>query len=69
MQNLEAYVPNFQAEMVDGSLLIHLTHDILEEMGMKNKIHRLRLMKFTSGKSSTEQYFREQPYLKLFKAV
>ena len=70
VSNLEMYIPNFQSETIDGSLLLDLTDDILqEELGIERKIHRLKLMKFLSGEYSAEHYLMEQPYIQLVKPV
>ena len=45
MCNLERYVPMFEENSIDGSVLIDLTDEDLEELGVANKFHRRKIMK------------------------
>ncbi|XP_065910515.1 uncharacterized protein [Dysidea avara] len=54
--NLGEYKDSFQREQVDGELLVVLTKDELEDLGVTKKIHQLRLLKVIDGSSSAKKY-------------
>ena len=54
--NLAEYKASFQHEQVDGELLVALTKDELEDLGVTKKIHQLRLLKLIDGSSSAKKY-------------
>ncbi|XP_065911138.1 uncharacterized protein [Dysidea avara] len=54
--NLAEYKDSFQLEQVDGELLVDLTKNELEDLGVTKKIHQLRLMKLINGSSSAKKY-------------
>eukprot|EP00051_Salpingoeca_urceolata_P035606 m.30612 g.30612 ORF g.30612 m.30612 type:complete len:68 (+) comp9487_c0_seq2:1215-1418(+) len=42
---LDKYVPAFEAEEIDGSLLKEADHEILgEDLGVQSKLHRLKIL-------------------------
>jgi hypothetical protein len=44
--NMSAYIDAFQANQIDGELLMQIDEDMLkEDLGVASKLHRLRLMK------------------------
>lgn len=47
--NMEKYVEVFRQECVDGSLLVSLSEDALVALGVSNKLHRTKLLKFIAG--------------------
>ena len=42
---LPQYAPAFQDAGIDGSMLVELTNEELEELGVANKFHRRKIMK------------------------
>ena len=48
--NLSVYKESFQKEVIDGELLSEFTEDMFIELGVKSKIHRLKLMQVVKGK-------------------
>ncbi|XP_065909267.1 uncharacterized protein [Dysidea avara] len=54
--NLAEYKDSFRHEQVDGELLVDLTKNELEDLGITKKIHQLRLMKLIDGSSSAKKY-------------
>ena len=54
--NLAEYKDNFQRELVDGELLVELSKQELEDLGITKNIHQLRLMKLINGSSSAKKY-------------
>ena len=48
--NLSVYKENFQEELIDGELLSEFTDDMFLELGVKSKIHRLKLMHVVKGR-------------------
>ncbi len=62
---LSVYKQAFCEETIDGEVLVECDEQILEkELGVKNKLHRMRLMKLVSGRHSSHYYFTEglNPY-------
>jgi hypothetical protein len=47
--NMKHYVEQFRKEHINGSLLITLTEDLLISLGVNNKLHRTKLLKFIEG--------------------
>jgi len=54
--NLGEYKDSFHREQVDGELMVALTKDELEDLGVTKKIHQLRLLKLIDGSSSAKKY-------------
>ena len=54
----QTYGKDFAAEYVDGVLLSTLEEEHLKELGIKNVIHRRRLMNIIQGKESVDKYFK-----------
>jgi len=54
--NMSQYKDSFQHEQVDGELLVELTVEELEDLGVTKKIHQRRLMKLMDGSSSAKKY-------------
>ena len=48
--NLSMYRENFQQELIDGELLSEFTEDMFIELGVKSKMHRLKLMRVVKGR-------------------
>jgi len=62
---LPMYREGFSEETIDGEVLAECDEHILEsELGVVNKLHRMRLMKLITGRHSTNYYFTEglNPY-------
>jgi len=54
--NLVEYKDSFHREQVDGELLVELSLEELEDLGVTKKIHQKRLMKLINGTSSAKKY-------------
>ena len=54
--NLAEYKNSFEREQVDGELLVELSKQELEDLGVTKNIHQLRLMKLIDGSSSAKKY-------------
>ena len=50
--SLTCYCEAFARECIDGELFSSLDHEMLEELGVKSKIHQLRLLKIREGHHS-----------------
>ena len=54
---LSRYAQAFKEEQIDGNILFELDDEILEEeLGIKKKIHRLRLMMIITGRQCVNDY-------------
>ena len=64
MMGLTQYQGSVQHEHVTGEILAELDEDSLEnELGVKSKIHRVRLMKIITGRHSAASVLKgEDPY-------
>lgn len=62
--NLGQYKEKFADEMISGELLIELgSEDLEQDLEIKSKIHRLRLMKIIEGYHSARSILEGQsPY-------
>ena len=48
---LESYVEVFKAECITGDILQEIDDSVLsKELGVKSKLHRIRMMRLISGK-------------------
>ena len=54
--NLAEYRDIFKREQVDGELLVDLTIEDLEDLGITKRIHQKRLLKLIDGSSSAKKY-------------
>ena len=54
--NLSAYKEAFELEQIDGGTMACLTADMLGELGVSKALHRLRLMKIISGRTSASSF-------------
>ncbi|XP_065910805.1 uncharacterized protein [Dysidea avara] len=54
--NLAEYKDSFQREQVDGELLVVLSKQELEDLGVTKRIHQLRLTQLINGSSSAKKY-------------
>ena len=54
--NLSEYRDAFEQEQIDGILLVSLDYEMLEELGVKKRIHKMRLRKIIEGEHSFEKY-------------
>jgi len=55
---LSMYKDTFSEEPIDGEVLAECDEDILEaELGVANKLHRVKLMKLITGKHCAQRYF------------
>ena len=52
--NLSQYRDIFQREHINGVLMSELDMDMLVEMGIQNKLHRLRLIRISTGRDSVQ---------------
>ena len=62
--NLTQYQAKFASEGLAGDILIELEEkDLEKDLGMKSKIHRVRLMKIIEGQHSARKIMDgESPY-------
>ena len=62
--NLSQYKDKFRTEQITGEILCELDDAALEvDLGIRSKIHRVRLMKIMSGKHSVSSLLNgENPY-------
>ena len=69
VMKLQQYLPRFQEEEISGDLLLELNEEILQkELGVANRIHRMRIMKLINGDYSAEGYLNgEGPYVQMTK--
>ena len=61
---LSQHKDKFRTEQISGEILCELDDEALEvDLGVKSKIHRVRLMKIMSGKHSAANLLNgENPY-------
>lgn len=53
---LSQYKENFEREGINGCLFLDLDEDILEnELDVKSKIHRIRILRLVTGKQSVNE--------------
>ena len=56
---LSQYKEIFSQECIDGAILLELDADVLScELGVKSKIHCIKLIKLISGDYSIQQYLQ-----------
>lgn len=54
------YKPKFESEQINGDLMLELDDSILEhELGVKTRIHRIKLMKVISGAYPVGNYLKQ----------
>ena len=59
MMGLARYAQTFKEERIDGHLLFDLNEEILEEeLGMSEKMHRMRLMMVITGQQCVTDYIK-----------
>ena len=59
MMGLARYAQAFKEERIDGHLLFDLNEEILEEeLGMSEKMHRMRLMMVITGQQCVTDYIK-----------
>ena len=57
---LGEYKPKFESEQINGDIMLELDDSILEqELGVKTRIHRIRLMKIISGSYPVGNYLKQ----------
>ena len=57
LAGLGKYSETVEEESVSGDILVECSEEILEkEMGIKSKLHRLKLLRVIEGKASQELY-------------
>ena len=57
---LGEYKPRFETEQISGDLMLELDDSILEqELGVKTRIHRIKLMKVISGTYPVGNYLKQ----------
>ena len=54
--HLECYCEAFQHEQIDGEVLSSLDDEMLQELGVKSSLHRLRLRKVIKGVLSVKDH-------------
>ena len=58
---LAQYSDSFRLEQINGELLMECDEALLErELGIKSRLHRVRLLRFISGQSSTQTLLEGQ---------
>lgn len=51
--DLEAYIPKFRAEHINGMVLLECDDAVLrDDLGVTSRVHRIRLLQFITGKKS-----------------
>ena len=59
MMGLARYAQTFKEERIDGNLLFDLNEEILEEeLGMSEKMHRMKLMMVITGQQCVTDYIK-----------
>ena len=59
MMGLARYAQTFKEERIDGHLLFDLNEEILEEeLGMSEKMHRMKLMMVITGQQCVTDYIK-----------
>ena len=58
--NLSVYKESFQKELIDGELLSEFTEDMFIELGVKSKIHRLKLMQVVKGRKDVSSVLNKK---------
>lgn len=48
---MKQYVEVFQTERIDGEVLADMDDEMMVDLGISSKLHRMRLMKVTPQKS------------------
>lgn len=51
---LKQYCEVFKKETIDGAIFVELDEQVLEELGMTTKLHRLKIMRLLDGRQSVE---------------
>ena len=59
--NLSAYKDGFEQEQIDGETMACLSDEMLIELGVSKSLHRLRLMKIVTGRTSAEYFMLNSP--------
>ena len=59
--NLSAYKDGFDQEQIDGDTMACLSDEMLIELGVSKSLHRLRLMKIVTGRTSAEYFMLNSP--------
>lgn len=60
---LQKYAASFSEESVDGELFFELDNLMLEEdLGVKNRLHRLRIMRIIRGDQCVTDFIRDLNY-------
>lgn len=67
---LTQYTQQFEDEDISGELLCDIREDILEEcLGVKQKFHRLKLMKLIDGHYSAEKILKgDKAYVEMYRS-
>ena len=52
---LKQYKEMFQKESINGEILVECDSEILEDLNVTSRIHRLRLLKIISGQNSAQK--------------
>lgn len=68
--SLSQYAQRFEDEEITGELLCDFHEDILEEdLGVKQKIHRMKLMKLIGGHYSAEKILNgDKSYVEMYRS-
>ena len=68
--HLSQYIQRFEDEDVSGELLCDIQEDILEDdLGVKQKFHRLKLMKLINGHYSAEKILKgDKAYVEMYRS-
>jgi len=61
LMGLAQYSDSFRKEHITGELLLECDEDLLQhELGISSRLHRVRLLRFISGQSSTQTLLEGQ---------
>ena len=56
--DLPQYKEAFSKEQVDGEVFNELDEEVLKELGVASRLHRLKLRKVISGSHPLDKYFK-----------
>lgn len=67
--HLEEHLQRFSREQISGAILSECDDLVLQELGVKSKLHRIRIINFITGKCSARQHIElRDPYVRCYKS-
>ena len=61
--NLSVYKDAFEQEQIDGDIMACLNEEMLSELGVSRSLHRLRLLKIITGRTSAKAAMQETHHI------